>query len=514
MRQVRSLGAEIVRQTPPDVLGPVLDGLTDGVIVFDPARRLRAVNASYLRLFALPPGGLVPGMTLREVLGALAERGGLPADVPPEEAILNRLALWGTRADRRERRFLASGRVIDIVRSSTAEGDVIAVHVDVTEALERERALEMQRIYMDSILRNITDGVALIDAQGFYIAFNERFLDLYRIDPAKVRWGIHVDELGRHFGDTLDLPEPEREGERLERRDFALNPERLRVRRELRDGRVLDVVKSLLPSGGSVLTVRDITEQLATERALEEARRRAEENSFHKSRFLARMSHEMRTPLNGVLGTAALLARTDLDPRQRDYVDVIAGSGDMLLRLVDDLLDLSRIETGGLELMRQPIALCSVMREAIGLIEPAAAAKGLAIAKDPSPVPVPLLLGDPVRIKQVLLNLLSNAVKFTDAGGIGVGLRIEDRAGGLCLCRIRVSDTGIGIPASEQAAVFRQFHQIDGSITRRSGGAGLGLTIARKLTEAMGGCIALESVPGQGSTFTVELPLAHASPDP
>jgi signal transduction histidine kinase len=507
---VRTLGAQTTLPGDADILGPVLEGLTDGVAVFDAENQLKAVNSSYLGLFGLGRDELVRGMPLRAVLEVLGARGGLPADLEPEEAIRRRLAMWGTRADRRERRFLASGRVHDIMRSRTDNGDVIAVHVDVTEALERERALEMQRIYMDSILRNITDGVALIDAHGFYIAFNERFLELYRIDPMKVCWGIHVRELGRHFGDLDGLPEETRAREAAERMDFALDPARRRVRRELRDGRVLDVTKSLLPAGGSVLTIRDITDDLERERELEEARRRAEESSLHKSRFLARMSHEMRTPLNGVLGTAALLGRTELDARQRDYVGVIAGSGDMLLRLVDDVLDLSRIETGSIELVRRPLGLCTVMREAVGLIEPSATAKGLAIEKDPSPAPVPPMLGDPVRIKQVLLNLLSNAVKFTDAGTITVGLRVSEPAPGLCRCRMRVADTGIGIPPGEQEAVFGQFHQIDASSTRRTGGAGLGLTLTRKLIDAMEGRIELVSAPGEGSEFTVELDLPRA----
>jgi hypothetical protein len=495
----------------------LLEGLTDGIIVFDSARRLKAFNSSLVRLFRLPQGTLALGDSLETVLRKLAPYGGLSVELSSEASIQRRLSLWGTEADRRERRFLPDGRVFDILRSRTEEGDIMAVHVDVTESLRRERELELQRIYMESILENITDGVVLINRHGHYIAFNRRFLELYRIDPDKAYWGMHIDELYTLFGDIDGFPEEDRQGEIESRRMFALTPEVTCIDRRLGDGRTLKVSKALLPSGGCVLSIRDVTEEIRRTEELQAAHSETQIASLHKSQFLARMSHEMRTPLNGVLGVAALLRLTNLDPRQRELVEVISSSGDMLLRLIGDVLDLSRIEAGTIDLIEQPFSLCNVLHESIGLLEPLAAAKGLALVKVPSPAKPPLLVGDDVRLKQIVLNLVGNAIKFTERGGVTVSLdaSVKDAGGSeadpaVCAIRIVVRDTGIGIPQTERAAIFRQFYQIDGSTTRHSGGAGLGLKITQKLVHAMAGTIDFTSVPGEGSEFriTLSMPLA------
>ena len=501
---------------PPDAgtalgaLGDLLEDLTDGVVVIDRDRRIRAFNSRFAQMFAIEPGALSVGDTLETLWRVIAARGGMEIGLSSEEAIQRRLAMWGTPEDRHERRFLANGRVLDILRSHTETGDIVAVHADVTEALRRERELEMQRIYMASILDNITDGVALVDATGHYIAFNRRFLEQFDIDPGAVQWGMHIDALYEHFGDLKMLPEAERAREIAERRAFITDPGRAHVERHLANGRVLDISKALLPSGGCVLTIRDKTEDLAKTEALRAAQAAAERSSLHKSQFLARMSHEMRTPLNGVLGIAALLGNTALDTRQKGYVELIASSGDMLLRLIDDVLDLSRIEAGSIEFREAPFRICEVMRECAGLVTPVAEQKGLALTKDPSPVEVPVLVGDRVRVKQVVLNLLSNAVKFTTTGGVRIGLRVAP-AGGRCGVRIFVSDSGIGIPETEREAIFGQFYQIDGSETRGAGGAGLGLTITRRLVEAMDGRISVGAAPGGGSIFEVALDLPVAA---
>jgi len=492
-------------------LGSLLEGLIDGVIVVDPERRVRAFNSSFARLFSLEPGVVRSGDTLETLWRALAARGGLEIGLSTEAAIRRRLALWGTEADRRERRYLANGRVLDILRSHTEDGDIVAVHVDVTESLKRERELELQRIYMASILENITDGVSLVDATGHYIAFNRRFLDLFDVDPDRVHWGMHVDALYEEFGDLKDMPPADRAAAIAERKAFITDAGRTAVERHLGNGRVLDITKALLPSGGCVLTVRDKTEALARERELARARRAAEEVSLHKSQFLARMSHEMRTPLNGVLGIAAVLRTTDLDPRQRELVEVIASSGDMLLRLIDDVLDLSRIEAGSIELCRAPFRLGTVMRDCVALMRPGAEAKGLALIAAPCPDPDPTLIGDGVRLKQVLINLLANGIKFTPRGEVRISRTIRPEGAG-CACRIRVSDTGIGIPEDRREAVFEQFYQIDATPTRMTGGAGLGLTISRRLVEAMGGTIVHAPRPGGGTVFEIDLTLPRAGP--
>jgi signal transduction histidine kinase len=255
--------------------------------------------------------------------------------------------------------------------------------------------------------------------------------------------------------------------------------------------------------------VVDALEQRLALRARAEAERRAEAASRSKSQFLAMMSHELRTPMTGVLGLLDLLADTRLDAEQSAYVDKLRRSADALLVLLNDILDLSKIEAGRIELEAVPFDPAELAEEAAQLFAPAAAGRGVALETDVEPEPGPRLLGDPARVRQVLLNLVGNAVKFTERGGVHLSLRTRPLEAGAEL-RIRVSDTGIGMTREQMDRLFEPFAQADASTTRRYGGTGLGLAICRRLVAEMGGAIRAESEPGAGSTFHVAIPLPRA----
>lgn len=291
--------------------------------------------------------------------------------------------------------------------------------------------------------------------------------------------------------------------------------ERHTVTREVSVGGItyMQAITPHLMGSAQIINVynHDITRLKKTEETLRLETERAEAASRAKGDFLANMSHELRTPMNGVLGMVGLLRETRLDNEQRELVETISNSGEALLLILNDILDLSKIEANELTLESAPFNLKVLMRDLVRLYEPMAKKKGLSLDFAYNQSSPECLVGDSARVRQVITNLIGNALKFTEKGGIRLDITSRRTTGGQATYYFRIDDTGIGIKEEHLDKIFNKFTQADESTTRRFGGTGLGLTICKLLAEAMGGSIGVESTHGKGSSFLVEIPLTIAT---
>jgi PAS domain S-box-containing protein len=370
------------------------------------------------------------------------------------------------------------------------------------EQRKLDQRLRDQQFYTRSLIEANIDAIMTTDPSGIITDVNKQMEALT---------GCTRDELiGAPFKDFFTDPERAAAGIKLVLRDKKVTDYELTARD--RNGRQTVVsynATTFYDRGrnlqGVFAAARDVTERKLVEVELKHAKASAESASQTKSDFLASMSHEIRTPMNSIMGIADLLAKTVLTPEQEKYVSIFQRSGENLLNLINDILDLSKVEASQLELEKTGFPLHDHLEKVIDMVGPRAKEKGLALSitvADDVPME---LIGDPTRLRQVLLNLLGNAIKFTKAGHVSLEVATVSGQSPPVL-RFTVTDTGIGIPPENLGRIFERFTQADTSMTRRFGGSGLGLTICRQLVELMGGQIWVESDFGKGSIFSFAVP--------
>ena len=394
--------------------------------------------------------------------------------------------------------------MVTLVAGLTIAGGFAVIDTDQTQL----RALDQVRLR--EIIDAVPEAVGYCDAEDRLIFWNRQYADLGRHSHMAVEPGTpFVKVLRGALANGGYRGAIGREEEWLAERMAQHAADHSVHEHALNDGRWLRIEERRTADGGVIMVCVDITDLKRDAQVLSDARDEAMRANRAKSEFLANMSHEIRTPLNGVIGLTDVLARTDLNVQQREIVEIVRASGATLERLLTDVLDLARIESGRLEIRREAFHLGDVVRQVAGLAELRARDKGVAFDLCMNSVADMMVEGDPDRLKQILLNLLSNAVKFTGEGVVELTVEPVALPSGQTF-RFDVRDTGVGFSMEDKTRLFQRFEQADGSITRQFGGSGLGLAIAYELATVMGGSMDAEGVAGEGATFTVILPLPAA----
>jgi PAS domain S-box-containing protein len=414
-----------------------------------------------------------------------------------------------------------------VVSVSEERTDLTGVLVDVTEIKEAQERIQQSERRLNDAIEAIDEAFAYYDAADRLVIFNDTYRKLRPEIAEHVVPGLLFEDYLRLLQKHGLLPKDVDNSESWirERMEWHRHPGEDPILVDVPDGRVFLIAERASKDGGTVSTVTDVTDLKRRETALEiahaqlseqhdaleklaadldAARVAAEAANEAKSQFLAMMSHEIRTPMTGLLGMVEMLRAEKLNESQQGYLDVLGQCARTLQNLLNDILDLSKIEAGQLKLESIEFDLAKTARETVDLFQSSAADKGIKLLLSVEPHTVGRLRGDPLRFKQILANLVSNAVKFTAEGKVELrlGSSLED---GALIVRGSVSDTGMGIPEEAMPRLFNQFDQVDTSTTRKFGGSGLGLAICRRLAIAMDGSISVESEVGKGSRFSFEL---------
>ena len=536
------------------LLQSTLENMDQGLSVVDADLRLVAFNQRFLDLLGFPPELGQVGTPFAEFIRYNAQRGEYgPGDV--EKQVRERVELARRFEPHCLERVRSDGRILEIRGNPMPGGGFVTTYADVTERKRVEEAYrqardQAEKAYgdlaesnrqLDIALGNMTQAIAVFDPDQRLVVSNRRYAEIYQLPDELMRPGTSLRQLveysiriGNYRADQgADVIEERlRQGAARGRRSFF---------QHLADGRIIEVIHQPLPDGGSVATYTDVTERERIQRALQaseeslrervreledsrerleqqgrelvqladnlaRARDEAEAANRTKSEFLANMSHELRTPLNAIIGFSEVMLGELFGPlgssRYRDYAKDVYDSGKHLLALINDILDLSKVEANRLELRETAVDIGGVIAACLRLVRERAQNAGLKLAAPDAGVQ-PRVSADEIKLKQILLNLLSNAIKFTPAGGTVTISAGGDSDGGV---HIRVADSGIGMRPEDVPLALQPFRQIDSALSRKHAGTGLGLPLAKALAELHGGRLEIDSRPGKGTAVILRLP--------
>ncbi len=495
--------------SPYALMAELLDSVNIGVCLFDAGDHALLWNRTFLSLFPEHDGHIHVG----EHYSANLRRFYLTRLGPDELPLIDRYIEEGIARHRGQNQpfvFQHRGHWVRVASTPTGTEGRIRVW---TPLVSPTGAGPWQRPSSgaepqggDAVLEQVADGVLLLDADGRIAKANEPALFLYDIARKADLIGLRYEELlcRAWRGDASRLSATLAERQRFPGAPFEV---------ELPGDRWLRVAEQRGVDGIAYSTHVDITEMKRLQTALNRAKDDADRANAAKSRFLAMISHEIRTPMNAIIGIGRIALKATRDPSLRGYLETINGAAGRLLGIINDLLDVSKIEAGKVAIAEQPFTLDEVLEPLCDLVVGSAVPDGVEVVIHVAPGTPNRLVGDPLRLGQVLANLTGNALKFTERGEILVSVEETARADGRATLTFAVTDSGIGIDTAQQAHLFQPFVQADQSTTRRYGGTGLGLTICKQLVALMGGTIAVASAPQRGSRFSFTVELGLAGPD-
>ncbi|QHE75074.1 response regulator [Hydrogenophaga sp. PBL-H3] len=484
-----------------ELLTQVIESLPCALSVIDADGRLQVANTEFGRLFGLPAHLCQPGVSrFEDIVRFNVERGDFgPGDVEQQIRELVHAAQTTGRNQLTER-TLPGGEVIELRRGQMSQGGFVSTYADISARREAEAQARRSNELMSSALEVTGAGVVIFDADDELVFCNDRYRELYHEINDLLKPGVKFETVVRA---SLALHEPPAARGRNEEwvaqrvRDHRHGGD---WERGIPDGRTLRVVERAMPDGHVVSFRFDITQVIQAAQAAEAA-------SQAKSQFLANMSHEIRTPMNAILGMLSLLQRTGLTPRQLDYTSKTENAARSLLGLLNDILDFSKVEAGKLTLDPHPFEVDRLFRELAVVLSASVGEKEIEVLFDIDPAVPPVLLGDALRLRQILVNLAGNAIKFTEFGEVVISLQARHTGASQVMLDVSVRDTGIGIAPENQARIFAGFTQAEATTTRRFGGTGLGLVICQRLVALMGGELALHSELGRGTEFRFSVAL-------
>lgn len=489
-------------------LEEAVESISDAFILFDKEGKLVLCNSRFKEFFSSLADILTPGTSFETLFRAAVKNGVHPGKTPDDESYIQSRVKKFFEGQGTHERQLSDGRWILVSDRITRSGEIVGIRTDITELKEREEQASQARQSLLDAIESITDGFILFDEDGKMLMCNSKFKEYFHFLRDKLLPGVTYEELVDETlaRDGVVLDGMSEEAWKKARLSEVGNAEGIH-KMQMADGRWIQMSERRMKSGGIVGIRTDITDIVNAETESRKAMIAAETANKAKSEFLGNMSHELRTPLNAIIGFSSVISKELYGPIQNasylEYAGDIQRSGEHLLTLISDLLDISRIEAGALTLEKIDLDVGNAVRECIRMIDPQCKSKGISI-RTSLYSEMPRIYADPKHFRQILINVLSNAFKFTPANGT---IKIATRLNKSNMAVIRITDTGIGIAKRDLPRILEPFGQVANANTRNHDGVGLGLPIVKSLVELHDGKLSVSSETGKGTTIQISMPV-------